>query len=162
MDPYKTEAGRQLSLLAQIGVSTNTSNVAPTGFDISRLRGYLEVDETKLDQALASNLPAVKDLFGYDTNGDLLVDSGVAYSLDRYLKGFGDVGGIIPAKTSSIDQSIAQTNQDISTLQDQLAQKESELRDKYNQMQGAINTMQQNSRAIQALGGGGQAQIPGQ
>lgn len=152
MNPYKTEAGRALSLLAQMGISTDTSTTF-SGFDVSKLRGYLEIDEPKLDQALTSQLPSAKEIFGYDTNGDLIVDSGVAYASDQYLKGFSDTGGIIPSKLASIDQTIADTNRNIATLKDQLAQKEQELRDKYNTMQGAINSLQQSSKAIQGLGG---------
>lgn len=164
MNPYQTPGGDRLSLLAQIGISTNTSNTY-TGFDIAKLRGYLDIDETKLDNALATNLSGVKDLFGYALGGDLIINSGVAYSLDQYLRGYNSLGGIIPSETQSLDQSIAQTKRDIANLQQQLAQKKQQLEDKYNQMQGTIDTLQQNSKAIQELGGqggGGAAGAPGQ
>jgi len=160
MNPYKTSAGRDLALLAQIGISTNTVH-AYTGYDAAKLRGYLDIDETKLDQALASELTPVKDLFGYASGGDLIINTGVAYTVDQFLKGFNSVGGIIPMRTASLDQSISQTKQDITTMQQQLAEKEQSLKDKYGQMQGAIDSLQQSSKAIQSLGGGGQS-TPGQ
>ncbi len=160
MNPYKTSAGRSLALLAQIGISTNTSSTY-TGYDAAKLRGYLDIDETKLDQALSSHLTAVKDLFGYASGGDLVINTGVAYTTDQFLKGFNSIGGIIPTRTSSIDQSIAQTKQDITSMERQLADKEQSLKEKYSQMQGAIDSLQQSSKAIQSLGGGGQS-TPGQ
>lgn len=154
MNPYKTSAGTRLDLLAQIGISTNVSK-SYSGFNISKLRGYLEIDSGVLDNALTKDLQAVRDLFGYDTTGNLVVNSGVAYEVDRYLKAYNQVGGIIATKEQSYDQSIKQENQSISNLKQQLTQKEQELKAKYGQMQGAIAQLQQNSKALQALGGGG-------
>ncbi len=159
MDPYKTEAGRAMTLLAQIGISTDTSNLAD-GFDASKLRGYLEIDDGKLDNALATELQPLRELFGYDSTGDLVIDSGAAYATDRYLQAFNETGGIIPGMLQSYDQEIASTNQDISTMNDKLADKERELRDKYSEMEGTINTLQQNSKSIGALGS--QQPQPGQ
>jgi len=160
MNPYKTSDGRSLALLAQIGISTNTSSTY-TGYDAAKLRGYLDIDETKLNQALTSHLTAVKDIFGYASSGDLIINTGVAYSVDQFLKGFNSIGGIIPMRTQSIDQSISQTKQDITSMEQQLAEKEQSLKEKYGQMQGAIDSLQQSSKAIQSLGGGGQS-MPGQ
>jgi flagellar hook-associated protein 2 len=39
------------------------------------LRGYLEVDEQKLTAAVEQHAEAVKQLFGSDTTGNLVVDS---------------------------------------------------------------------------------------
>ncbi len=161
MNPYKTSAGRRLALLAQIGISTNTSSTY-TGFDAAKLRGYLDIDETKLDQAITSDLTGVKDLFGYASSGDLIINTGVAYTVDQFLKGFNSVGGIIPMRTASIDQSISQTKRDITSMEHQLADKEASLKEKYGQMQGAIDSLEQSSKAIQSLGGGGGQGIPGQ
>ncbi len=164
MNPYKTQAGTKLDLLAQIGISTDVSKTY-SGFDISKLRGYLEIDSQTLDNALKNELPAVKDLFGYDSTGDLVINTGAAYEADKYLKAFNQTGGIIAMKEQSYDQSIQQTNQDIDNLKKKLAQKEQSLKDKYNQMEGAIGTLQQNSKSLQSLGGfggssNGQSSIP--
>ena len=44
MNSYPTKYGVQLSLLSQIGISTNESSA---GFDKSKLNGTLEVNEKK-------------------------------------------------------------------------------------------------------------------
>ena len=154
MNRYPTAAGSNLDLLAQIGISTNVSK-SYSGFDISKLRGYLEVDTNTLDNALKNNLQSVKDLFGYDSTGDLVINTGAAYEVNDYLKAFNQTGGIIAMKEQSYDQSISQTNQSIANLKQQLTQKEQDLKNKYAQMEGAIATMQQQSKSLQSLGGGG-------
>jgi flagellar hook-associated protein 2 len=162
MDPYPTSMGRNLNLLAQVGVSTDSSKTF-SGIDRSKLRGYLEIDEQKLDSALSSELPGVRDLFGYDTNGDHVIDNGAAYMVDHFLAAFNQTGGIIDTKMQSMNQDIAQTNQQIDTLTQQLTQKEQDLKDKYNQMEGTVDQLQQNSKSIEALGGGGSSggSLPG-
>lgn len=164
MNAYPTSAGSSLDLLAQIGISTNVAKTY-SGFDISKLRGYLEIDSQTLDNALKTKLPAVRDLFGFDSTGDLVINTGVAYEVDKYLRAFNTTGGIIDFKEQNYDQSIAQTKRDIDNLKQKLAQKEQSLRDKYNQMEGAITTLQQSSKSLQSLGGfgnsgGGQQGIP--
>ena len=53
MDAYPTEAGNQLTLLAQLGISTNESGPGG-GFDASRLRGYMEMNPGDVEAALQS------------------------------------------------------------------------------------------------------------
>ncbi|HUZ16780.1 MAG TPA: flagellar filament capping protein FliD, partial [Spirochaetia bacterium] len=142
----------KMALLAQIGISTDTSKTF-SGVDISKLRGYLEIDEQKLDSALKNDLPAVKQLFGNDTTGDFVINSGAAYMVDHYLQAFNQTGGIIAEKIQSYNQTITQTNQQIDTLKQQLTQKEQSLRDKYNQMEGAVQQLQQSQRSINSLNG---------
>ncbi|MDR3146317.1 MAG: flagellar filament capping protein FliD, partial [Treponema sp.] len=51
--PYPTLGEQDLSLLAQLGIGTDVRKAgASTGYDASRLRGYLEIDERALDAAL--------------------------------------------------------------------------------------------------------------
>lgn len=154
MNPYPTPAGNALDLLAQIGISTDVSKTYQ-GFSMAKLRGYLQIDTTTLDNALQNHFNSVKALFGYAGNGNLVVNSGVAYELDKYLKAYNQPDGIIPMKEQSYDQSIKQTNQQIDTMKQRLAQKEQQLKQRYSQMQGTINQLQQSSKAIQQLGGGG-------
>jgi len=98
-----------MAMLAQIGISTDARKAGSSqGYDASRLRGYLEIDEAVLDQALQSKLPAVKELFGRDTDGDLIVDAGFAYSLDTLIQPYVQTGGILALKTSGIDGRISQ------------------------------------------------------
>ncbi len=150
MNPYPTEGERELALLAQIGISTHASAEGGT-LNKTRLRGYLEIDEAQLDKALSAHPDWVRQLFGFDQDGDLLVDAGVAFTLDRYLKSFIDTGGAIPSRISSLDGMIARKNRDITEYTKKLERVEAELRDKYTRMEGALDNMKKNSQTIENL-----------
>lgn len=146
---YPTDAERDLALLAQIGISTNASaRGGSSGYDASRLRGYLEIDEKKLDAALIKDIHAVAQLFGNDNDGDRIIDSGFAYEIDTLTRAWTETGGILALKTSGIDRNIANQEKRIQNLDAQLANKESELKRKYGMMEGALNTMERTSQSI--------------
>jgi len=144
--PYPTSLERELSLLAQIGISTNA--LRSSGYDPSRLRGYLEIDERALDAALETKIPAIRELFASDTTGNLLADTGVAFNVDALLRPFVETGGIIALKTSTIDSRIGQDERRIANLDRQLAAKEQELRIQYARMESAYARMEQMSQSL--------------
>ncbi|MDR0390150.1 MAG: flagellar filament capping protein FliD, partial [Spirochaetaceae bacterium] len=148
-NPYPTMADRELAMLAQIGVGTDVRRAgASSGYNPSQLRGYLEIDEKVLDAALASNLKPIQQLFGNDTDGDLLVDSGVAFVVESLTKPFVETGGIISLKTGTLDTQIGQEERRIQNLDRQLASREDTLRRQYGQMEGAYNRMEQMSSSL--------------
>jgi len=144
--PYPTSLERELSLLAQIGIGTNASR--NTGYEPAKLRGYLEIDEKKLDAALDTKIPAIRELFASDTTGDLLADTGVAFNVDAIVKPFVEVGGIITLKTNTIDSRITQDEKRISTMERQLAAKEQELKIQYARMEAAYAQMETMSNSL--------------
>ena len=147
--PYPTSLERDLALLSQIGIGSDVGRSgASTGYSASRLRGYLEIDEKALDAAIASKLPAIKELFGYDTSGDLLVDTGIAFNLEKMTRPYVETGGLIALKTSSVDSRISQEQRRIDTMDRQLAAKERELKIQYGQMESAYSRMEQMSTSL--------------
>jgi len=144
--PYPTSLERDLSLLAQIGIGTNAARGA--GYEPSKLRGYLEIDEKKLDAALETKIPAIKELFASDTSGDMIADTGVAYNVDTIVKPFVEVGGIITLKTNTIDSRITQDERKINTMERQLAAKEQELKIQYARMEAAYARMESMSTSL--------------
>ncbi|MDR1787980.1 MAG: flagellar filament capping protein FliD [Treponema sp.] len=144
--PYPSPEGSGLTLLSQIGISTGGRQSG--GIDQSRLRGYLEIDEKALDTALQDRLRDVAALFGSDTNGDLVADTGVAFNLEALAKPYVESGGIISLKTGNVDTRIAQEQRRIDTLDRQLALKEAELKRQYGQMEGAYTRMEQLSGSL--------------
>ncbi len=149
MNPYETSAGRGLALLDQIGISTNAVGSRTGSLNRSRLRGYLEIDEEALDQAIQSNLPAVKELFGRDTDADLVVDSGVAFELDSYIRPYVETGGLISTRIDTIDGRIARTSNRIETEQEKLDRKEQEYRRQFATMEASLNSLEQSSQQIE-------------
>lgn len=146
---YPTSANRDLALLAQIGIGTDIrGGGSSSGYDPARLRGYLEINEKALDGALQTNLPAIAQLFGSDTNGDFIVDSGIAYAFETLTKPFVETGGIIALKSGRIDSQINQEQRRVETLERQLALKEASLKNQYGQMEGAYNRMERMSSSL--------------
>ncbi len=153
---YETKDGRDMALLAQLGIATNASRPgASGGYDASRMRGYLEIEDETLGKVLIERFEAVRQLFGNDTNGDLVVDSGLAYALDTLLKPYVETGGIIALKTGTIDRQLGSTSQPgtlrakLAEMDVQLARKEQELKQKYGLMEATLNRMESTSSSIE-------------
>lgn len=144
---YAASDSAKVSMLSQIGISTGASG-SYSGYSESRLRGYLEIDEKKLDSALANNLDDIKNMFGYDSDGDLIIDSGIAYRLDRELSAYVQTGGIIASKTNNLDSKIKTSESKIAKLETQMDQKEQELREKYASMEGSLNSLENQQATI--------------
>ncbi len=143
---YRPTDNAVLTMLSQIGISTKTS--IGGSVTASQLRGYLEIDEKKLDEALKNNIAEIKNLFGFDANGDLIVDSGIAYQLDQHLQAYVQTGGILAMKRSSLDSKIVTSQKQIDRLETQVAKKEQELKSKYGTMESTLNSLQSQSDTI--------------
>ena len=144
---YSYLENADITMLNQIGISTNASG-RTSGYNAAQMRGYLEVDENKLDSQLEANLAQIKDLFGYDSDGDMIIDSGIGYLLDRQLTAWVQSGGIISTKTSSLDTKIKASNTKITRLETQLDNKEAELKRKYASMEGSLNSLESQQNSI--------------
>ncbi len=144
---YKFSDNAEVNMLSQVGIGTNQSGFSG-GYSQSKLRGYLEIDEKKLDAALENHLDDIKSIFGYDSDGDLIVDSGVAYQLDKQLAAYTQTGGILAMKTSSLDSKIKSSEQKITKLESQMDEKEAQLRSKYSQMESSLNSLESQQNSI--------------
>ena len=144
---YLFSDSAEVTMLSQLGIATNAGGYSG-GYTQSKLRGYLEIDEKKLDEALANHLDDIKMLFGYDSDGDLIVDSGIAYKLDKQISAYTQTGGILALKTSSLDSKIKSSETKVTKLESQMAKKEAELRNKYSQMEGSLNSLEAQQNTI--------------
>lgn len=144
---YKWSDDALVTMLSQIGISSRASGNGG-GYNAAQMRGYLEIDEKKLDSSLESNLEEIKNLFGYDSDGDLIIDSGIGYALDKQLTSWVQSGGIIATKNSGIDKKIAASETNIKKLEGQLDSKEAQLRQKYGKMEGTLNNLNSQSNTI--------------
>ncbi len=152
MDPHPTDGGQALSLLAQIGISTSGGQFQTSGVvDRTRLRGYLQIDEDKLEESVNRMGDWVKQLFGYDSDNDLAIDSGAAYQLDNYLKAYVGIGGIVSNRMAALDNSIARKDREIERYNEHLEDYEAALRNKFGAMEGALNNLEKSSQAIENL-----------
>jgi flagellar hook-associated protein 2 len=150
--PYETKDGTDMALLAQLGIASDArAPGAVGGYDKTKMRGYLEIDEDALKKGLADHFEAAKQLFGNDTDGDLVVNSGVAYAIDAAIKPYVETGGILSLKTGTIDQARTREKSSIENLDKQLADKEAELKRKYATMEGALQQMEGTANSIDSF-----------
>ena len=146
-NPYKADEESHYQLLDQIGISTSASGPGST-LNKSKLRGYLEINEKKLDEALENNITEVQKLFGFDSDGDLAIDNGVAYVVDSKIRPYVQTAGILTMKTDSLNSKIDRTDSTIKRLDQQLEKKEQELRTKYGNMEGQLRSLESQSNSL--------------
>jgi flagellar hook-associated protein 2 len=147
--PYPTRAEEKLTMLAQIGISTNASSGNTGGtMDYSKLRGYLEIDEEKLDSALENNIEAVKDLFGRDTSGDMIIDNGAAKKIDEFISPYTRTGGLVSIRLDRIEGQIDDTKDDIDDYKQHLDDYEANLKRQYGTMEAMLNQLEQSSKDL--------------
>ncbi|WP_407425951.1 flagellar filament capping protein FliD [Treponema sp.] len=144
---YNWSENATITMLNQIGISSRASGNSG-GYVASQMRGYLEIDEKKLDSVLEENMDEIKNLFGYDSDGDLIVDSGIGYAIDKQLTSWVQSGGIIATKNNGIDTKIRVSEANIRKLESQLSSKEAQLRNKYSQMEGTLNNLNAQSNTV--------------
>lgn len=145
---YRWSDNATVTMLNQIGISSRASGNNGGSYNASQMRGYLEIDEKKLDSSLENELDQIKNLFGYDSDGDLIIDSGIGYALDRQLTAWVQTGGIIATKNTNLDTQIKSSESKIKRLETQLASKEANLRDKYGKMEGTLNSLNAQSNTL--------------
>lgn len=144
---YAADENAKVTMLSQIGISTNASGGSQS-YSAGRLRGYLEIDEKKLDSALENDLDDIKNMFGYDSDGDLTIDSGIAWRMDKLMESYVRAGGVLATKTSGLDSQIKSSEKSIARLEAQLDKKENQLRQKYAQMEGSLNSLESQQTTI--------------
>ena len=154
---YPWSENATITMLNQIGISTRAAG-GGGGYTAGQFRGYLEINEKKLDEALENDLDQIKNIFGFDSDGDLIIDSGIGYSLDRQLTSWVQKGGIISSKTATLDGRIKNSESKIQRLETQLASKEAQLREKYGQMEGTLNSLQSQSNSLSNFANSGNRQ----
>ena len=152
MDPYKTD-GSDFTLLAQVGISTNSSAGGSDRVNTSKLRGYMEMDEAKFDASVAKDIEGVKKLFGNSLDGTLIVNSGAAWSVDELLKPSTQLGGFNAMKISSLDTQIKSKTKEMADYNDYIARYQQDLKRKYGQMESSLNAMNKSAQSLSGLGG---------
>ncbi|HPO49841.1 MAG TPA: flagellar filament capping protein FliD, partial [Spirochaetota bacterium] len=145
MNPYATQYGQELSLLSQIGVSTNASE--SRGMDTDKIfsGGVLEINEDKFIEKMEKFPEGVKQLFGYDSNGDMVADTGIGFEVETLLKLYTTKGdGFFDGKVRTIDAKIKDKDKQIASYQDKMRNEEKKLRQEFYKMEKAAQELQEN------------------
>ncbi|NNM54202.1 MAG: flagellar filament capping protein FliD [Spirochaetales bacterium] len=152
MDPYGIPGKSAYVLLAQVGISTNANGESSSShIDVTKLRGYLEINDAKFDAAVAQHPQSVRDLFGVATHGDFIVDSGAAYKVFQILKPYTQLGGFNDNKVASIDARIKDKDNQVREYKDYLSHYEQDLKVKYGNMAAMLDSMKKSSSDLDSL-----------
>ena len=146
MDPYPTDKGRELAMLAQIGIS-----MGAYGSNWSDIKGgLLQVDEDKFIDAFESYPEAIKQLFGSDNNNDVVIDNGVAFVMDKTLKGYTNAqNGIITNRIKNTQAGIKQQDKNIDNWNEHLEEYKTKLERDFTVMQQALYDMESSQKSIE-------------
>jgi len=146
MNPYPTQKGKELSLLAQIGISMGVVNS-----DWNDIKGgYLQVDEDSFIESFDKYPEAIKELFGADTNNDAVIDNGVAFTLDKTLNGYTNPGnGIVAYRIKATDGRIKDEEKRIDDWNKHLEDYRKKLEKDFTLMQQSLNELEQNQKRLE-------------
>ncbi|MDR2658388.1 MAG: flagellar filament capping protein FliD [Spirochaetaceae bacterium] len=147
--PYIDSNGQE-RLLSSFGITTDARRAG--GYDPSKMRGYMEINEAVLDEALKNDVDALRQIFGRDSDGDLIIDTGLAYSLNQAVQPYVELGGVISTKTAGIDSRISANDRRIETIDRQLTVKERTLKTQYGELEGAYTRMERLSNSLEQFG----------
>jgi flagellar hook-associated protein 2 len=119
-----------MSSLADLGVSTGSASAT-----ISRdaLAGKLEIDDTKLSDALANNASAVRDLLAGPSNA-----GGWTRAFERIVHDADTTGGTLDVQITGADSELKRLQQAMADMDDRLALKETSLRAQFTAMETAL------------------------
>lgn len=147
--PYDIQSPDQISMLYQLGVGSNLSSYS--GYSTAKMRGYLEIDEKKLDEAVRTHIGDLQKMFGYDSNNDYITDNGIAFELNQYLSSFSKQGGIIDGKIQTFNQQITQQEKSMSNFNDRMEKKEADYKRQFGNMEAMYERLKDSSRALDSL-----------
>lgn len=150
---YPTNREPHLRTLAQIGISTG----AIGGKREEVVKGYLEVDEAKLAQALSEHPAAVKELFAIDTNGDLRIDNGYAHVAENFLEPYTRfTRGLISEQLKSNAERVKMLDKDIKRQEEHVKQYEAKLKTKFGYMESSVQKSKSTGTFLKQKLGNGQ------
>jgi len=144
-----------LSSLASIGITKSSFN-GTTSDSTSMLAGKLVINDTELNEAIASDFEAVKNLFTKNNGvSDLEVeDYGIGVRVNNYLYNItNSTTGILKSKSSSFEKEISMFQKQIETVEARLETKEESLIKKFAAMEAAMNSSNTQLQWLQQLMG---------
>lgn len=147
---YPTRLSRDLTLLAQIGVSAGKP-----GSDWETVKkGYLTIDEKLFLEQLDKNVEGAADLFGYDAaGGDGIIDDGAAFKLSELLTPYVRSRGILDDSSAMAKQKAKDEDKNIEKQTQALSDYRAKREMDYGRMQAEMKKGERMQRQLN-MGGG--------
>ncbi|MCB1177561.1 MAG: flagellar filament capping protein FliD [Leptospiraceae bacterium] len=132
---YPSSTEPRYKVLSDIGITTG----APGSSWQEIQEGYLTINETVLQSALADNPESVRELFASDSNEDSKLDDGVGIALQEALKPYTQfTSGIVQTKIKLAETQIQENNRKIKNYETYLAGYEKKLKQRFQYMEQGI------------------------
>jgi len=144
VNSYETSFKNKLSMLKQIGISTGDWH---TKWD-SIKKGLLKFDEEHFGGALLLFGDRISELFGYDSNRDKIIDTGVGFSLNNVIKPYVQGSGVIVGKVRLINNTIDLKQKTLKRKEGKLEKIEKDLRIKFLNMEKHLDGLKQNQNQL--------------
>lgn len=144
---------RQYNMLRSIGIGSNISTAGAGGAITNR---FMDIDESRLDAALADNFSAVASLFGFDSNGDIAVDDGVAFYTASLVEPFVSSTGIAKQKQTSIRSTIAREQQQRARYEQRVEAYRQKITRDFASMEGSLGRLEETTKTLQQFSNQGQ------
>ncbi len=127
------------------------SNLSEVGITTDPKSGRLNIDETKVKQALAEDYDSVTALFVKSERG-----SGVADRLATALKTIQDPqNGVLKSRVRGLDRIIQNQDRDIENRERVMEQKEESIRRRFTSLEGQLSGLKQQGQFLSSRFGGG-------
>ncbi len=152
MNPYSTSYGSELSMLSQAGISTNATGAF--GMDVDKIHrgGVLEVNEDKFIESMQKYPDGIKQIFGNDTTGDMIINDGVAYQLDVLLGAYTTKGtGYFDNRKNTVELQIKDQEKKKTTYESKLKDEEKKLKQDFMKMEKASQELDESSKKFQNM-----------
>ncbi|UAL44934.1 flagellar filament capping protein FliD [Shewanella inventionis] len=125
---YSTSDGDKM--LANLGITTTTA-------------GLLEVDSTKLTEAIASDTGAIAEMFSTE-------DTGLASRMSSLMDGYVKSGGVLDSRDSSLDDQLSRLTDSREALAARMAAYSDRLYAQYNAMDLIVASLNSTSSDLQS------------
>lgn len=125
---YSTSDGDKM--LANLGITTTTA-------------GLLEVDSTKLTEAIASDTGAIAEMFSTE-------DTGLASRMSSLMDSYVDYGGVLDSRDTSLDDQLSRLTDSREALATRMAAYSDRLYAQYNAMDLIVASLNSTSSDLQS------------
>ncbi len=156
MNSYPTEIGAELSMLNQIGISTNEAVSPGQVKDVNKdkLKGYLEMNEdkfvNKFMEVMEKHPSSVKQLFGSDKNGDFAYDDGVAVQIEKLLKSYTQKSvGFFDIRNTGYTDDIKEKEKEAKEYENKLTEEEQKLKEQFMKMEKAQQELEDGKKKFE-------------
>jgi flagellar hook-associated protein 2 len=125
-----------LTLLAQLGISTGAANTSTT-IDADAVAGKLKFDEAAFDTAYAKDPVGVQKLLG-----GVIGTDGVSQQLSKRIAAYTDTDGVLAGRLSSVDMDLTSIKDRLARFDDRLATRQAYYERQFSMLETALANSQ--------------------